>query len=95
MPFNQWLDQMDQNGQEDTPEPLAITRMTGLVGTAVMESFDEEGMTVIPSADRTTTKKMTIKEKAFVCGWEMNGMKMDGWQEWQGVTHQTPRAKTD
>lgn len=89
MPFKQWLDQMDQNVKEDIPEPLAITSMTGLVGTAVIESFDDEGMTVIPLADK---KKMTTREEAFVCGCKMNGIKMDGWQEWQRVTHQTPKA---
>lgn len=51
MSFDQWLDQMDWNGKEDIPEPWAITRMTGLVGMAGTGSGDEEGMTVIPSAD--------------------------------------------
>ena len=75
-----------------TPRPLAIASNTGLVGTVVTESFDEEGMTVIPSAER---ENMTTREKAFVFGWKLNGMKIDGWQEWQRVTHRAPRANTD
>lgn len=67
-----------------------MTSMTGMEGAARgTESGDEEGMTVIPSAD---TDEATTRHEAFLCGCKMNGMEMDGWQEWQHVTHQTPRA---
>lgn len=75
---------MDQKGKEDTPQPSARTSMTGLVGTAVIETLDDEGMTVILSADGGG--KMTIREKAFVCGRKMNGDE-DGWMAGVAACH--------
>lgn len=59
MSFDQRLDQTDQKGKEDAPEPWAITGMTGMEGMVRTESGDEEGMTVIPSAgtDRNDYKR--------------------------------------